>query len=113
MYRDRTFTFSLAVTQNGVAFNLTGASIRMTAKWQYSDPDASAVFALTVGAGITVTNAAGGLATVTIAANKTASLPANLVPLVYDIQVTDASSNVWTVADGTLYVQPNVSITTP
>lgn len=112
-YRDRTFTFNVAVTQSGAAYNLTGATLRMTAKYNYTDSDAQAVFALTSGTGITVTNAAAGLATVTISPSKTLTLPFNQVNLVYDIQVTDAGGNVWTVVDGILYVLPNVSILTP
>lgn len=113
IYRDRTFQFQIAVTQNGTTFNLTGAAIRMTAKYNYTDADGAAVFQLHVGSGITVTSPTGGLATVTIAPSNTSSLPQNPLTLYYDIQVTDASSNVWTVVDGTLYVTPNVTITTP
>ena len=113
MTRGDTFTFNLAVTQSGAAYNLTGASIRMTAKWNYTDADNAAVFSRTIGSGITVTNAAGGLATVSIAPSNTSSLPATTTNLYYDIQVTDSGANIYTVAYGVLTVNPDVSITTP
>lgn len=113
MTRGDSFPFNIAVTQAGAAFNLTGCSIRMTAKWNHADADSAAVFTRTVGSGITVTNAGGGLATVIVAPANTLSLPANTVNLYYDIQVTDAGSNVYTVNSGKLTVSPDVSITTP
>lgn len=113
MRRGDTYTFSLAVTQAGSAFNLTGGSVRMTAKWAYTDADVAAVFTRTIGSGISIVSASGGLTTVTIAPANTSSLPGNLVNLVYDIQVTDASDNIYTIVDGILTVLPDVSITTP
>ena len=114
MHRGDTFQFTLTVTQNNAAFNLTSATIRMTAKWRYDDADVDAVFTVSTStSGIVITNAAGGLATVTLVPSKTSSLPANRVDLYYDIQVTDASNNVYTVTDGTLIVLPDVSVTTP
>lgn len=112
MTRGDAFTFTLTVTQAGAAYNLTGCSIRFTAKWSYSDADGSAVFSRTVGSGITVTNAAGGIATVALAPSNTSSLPASRTDLVYDIQVTNGS-NPFTVVQGTLSVYPDVSVTTP
>lgn len=113
MRRGDTYAFNLTVTQAGSAFNLTGASVRMTAKWAYTDPDSDAVFVRTVGSGIGFLSASGGLATVTIAPANTSSLPGNSVNLVYDIQVTDVSDNIYTIVDGILTVLPDVSITTP
>jgi hypothetical protein len=114
MTRGDTYTFTLAVTQAGVAFNLTGCTLRMTAKYNVTDLDSAAVFSLTSpSTGIAITNAAAGLATVSIPPSGTSTLPGAQIPLFYDIQVTDSSSDVYTVASGTLYVQPDISITTP
>lgn len=113
MKRGDTLSFTLTVTQSGAAYNLTGASIRMTAKWAYGDADNAAVFTRTIGSGITVASPATGIATVALTAANTSSLPANPVQLVYDIQVTDSSGNIFTVVDGLLTVTPDVSITTP
>jgi hypothetical protein len=114
MTRGDTYVFDLAVIQNSLPFDLTGATVRMTAKWNYTDADLAAVFAISTDTGdIVVTDAAGGLATVTVPITATSSLPAAQVQLVYDIQVTDSASHVFTVNSGILYVQPDVSITTP
>lgn len=113
MFRGRTFAFNLAVTQAGAEYDLTGATLRMTAKYSYDDADGSAVFTVSSPAsGIVITNTSGGLATVTLTPAKTTSLPTNEVSLFYDIQLTN-SSGVYSIADGILTVLPNVSITTP
>ncbi len=112
--RGDTSIFGLTVTQSGAAYNLTGATIRMTAKWNLADADGSAVFFRTSpSTGISITSAAGGLATITLSAANTSSLPATPVNLFYDVQVTDGSSNPFTVQDGILTVLPDVSVTTP
>lgn len=111
--RGDTSSFSLAVTQSGAVYNLTGASIRFTAKWNYTDADGSAVFTRTIGSGITIVSAPNGTATITFSAANTSSLPAYPVSLYYDVQVTDGSSNIFTVVDGILNVNPDVSVTSP
>ena len=114
MKRGDTFVFTVTVAQAGAAYNLTGSTMRMTAKWNYTDADNQAVFTCTSPSnGIVLTTPASGIATVTVAPSKTSSLPANPVFLYYDIQVTDGSGNVYTVVDGILTVNPDVSITTP
>lgn len=113
MTRGDTLQFTLTVTQSGAAYNLTGCSIRMTAKYDPTDLDASKVFVRTVGSGITVASPTTGIAAVALTAANTSSLPAAPVNLYYDIQVTDGSSNIFTVVSGTLQVLPDISITTP
>lgn len=113
MKRGDTVSLTVTVTQNGSPFNLTGCAMRMTAKWNYTDADGSAVFTRTVGSGIVLTTPLSGIATVTIAPANTSSLPAYTNNLFYDIQVTDTGSNVYTVQNGILTVDPDVSITTP
>lgn len=104
------FDFSVTNTATGLAENLTGGTLKFTAKWDFTDVDGSAVFQKTIGSGITVTNAAGGLANVTIAASDTTSLPATIVNLNYDLKYTDASSNVWPILYGLLTIVPNVTV---
>jgi phage terminase large subunit-like protein len=113
MTRGDEFIFNIAVVLDGVAVNITGKTLRMTAKWSADDADADAVFSLTStgSAGITVTNAAGGLATVTVAPAKTSSLPARQVSLVYDIQLHTDATDPKTIASGTLLVRPDVTRT--
>lgn len=94
MTRNNDYSASFQVLQNGTAVNLTGGTLRMTAKWKYSDLDASAVFQISSpSSGITVTDAANGKANFTIARAKTTSLPSHQVNLYYDLQLTDSNSN--------------------
>ncbi len=114
MRRGDTATYTVTVTQAGAAYNLTGSIMRFTAKWAFTDSDGDALFARTSpSSGITFTNAAGGIASVTLAPANTSTLPGSEVRLNYDIQVTDGSGNVYTVIDGLLIVLPDVSIATP
>jgi hypothetical protein len=61
-------SISLAITQNGVAVNLTGQNLQMLLKTAAGTSDASALTLSSSGGSpaITITNAAQGLATVTI-----------------------------------------------
>jgi hypothetical protein len=108
MTRGDTYTFSGTTELDGVALNLTGATIVMTAKW--SVQDSTYVFQLLEGSGITVTDAAAGAITVVIPASATTGLPDTEVKLRYDIEVTTAANNVYTVARGDLVVQPDVTV---
>ena len=108
--RGDTPSFNIAVTQAGAVFSLVGCSMWFTAKWAYKDLDAAAVFQKTIGAGITLTNAALGLATATLAATDTSGLAAVKVLLVWDIQVRTAGGLTFTVASGNLIVTPDVTL---
>src|SRR5438034_3432 len=112
--RGDTLVFTAAILQSGAAFNLTGCTVRMTAKWGFADADGAAVFARTSpSTGIYLGTPAAGIATVTLVPANTASLPAAIVILKWDLQVTDGSAHVYTVASGDLVVNPDVSVTTP
>lgn len=75
MFRGETPAWEITVNEvrGGVttAYNLTGATIYCTAKRDLADADASAVFQLTVGSGITITNAAAGQAVIEPPASAT------------------------------------------
>jgi hypothetical protein len=105
---------TVSVTRNNAPYDLTGHTLRFTAKYRYSDPDSQAVFQLTSapGGGITVTNATGGQARIEIEPVHTASLPPVRTRLVYDLQLTDGGGGVYTVDIGELVVAPDVTITT-
>jgi hypothetical protein len=113
MVRGDTYTFDAAIILNGAAVDLTGGTVRMTAKWSVSNADNAAVFQLTsVGSdGITITDAAAGEIRVTISSARTTSLPARKVELPYDIQFVNSLGSVFTVLYGTLTVVPDVTIT--
>lgn len=56
---------ALTITRNGAPYNLTGKTITIVVKASKSTPDASALFTLTTGSGITIVSAVGGTATAT------------------------------------------------
>ena len=88
--RGDTPIWDLAVLDtNGDPFNLTGYTIRMTAKTDIDDTDADAVFQLSTTTGeIVITNAAGGLATIQPERGSTNTLTADIT--VYcDVQIAD------------------------
>ena len=103
------FAFTRADSQ-GVQqpINLTGASIWMTVKVRQTDPDPG-VAQLTIGAGIVVTSATGGLATAMIDNDTTATLdaPANLY---YDVKVLESSGVYSTPIFGTLVLNAPITV---
>jgi hypothetical protein len=118
MYRGDTPEWALAVVDaNGDPFSLTGWTVRMTAKRNPADSDAEAVFRLSTDPaepGITVTNAAGGLATVQPLRTSTNTLTADTT-VVWDVQVAkDGSPDLtFTVDSGTLLIRRDITRTAP
>ena len=94
------------VMPNGQPQTLVGATLRFTTRARLDD--AAPAFTRTVGTGITVTDALGGLITVRLAPTNTSTL---VRPTTYywDLEVTDGGGNIKTVADGTLEVRLDVS----
>lgn len=113
MIRGDTYSRQFIVFQDGQYYNLTNCSVRMTFKWSFDDADGDAFLVLTEGDGITVTSPTQGTFTFLIEPADTLSLPPRRVELFFDAQVTDAQSNVYTVAYGKLVIIPDVSVTTP
>jgi hypothetical protein len=81
-----------------------------TAKRLVSDSDAGAVFQLTNGSGITVTDAVGGLFDIEIIPTNTYSMTSGAT-LVCDVQLKDATTRVFTIGLGTLVVNEDVTRT--
>lgn len=93
------------------AADITGKRVIMTAKWEYDDTDAEAVFQKTTGGGgIVVATATNGTATVTIDSTDTSDLPPSVVKLFWDVQVDDNPGAPVTVDRGILTVYPDVTI---
>lgn len=113
--RGDTCAWSVAVTFNGAVFSLVGCTLRFTVKRSPKDSDADAVITRTsVGNGISITDAANGLAQIVLTPTHTA----NLQPLenyVWDLQVTTVSGQVYTPDGlrGKISVIADVSRTTP
>lgn len=108
MVRGDTYSFNIAITQDGDPFNLTGYTLTMTTKWNVRDT--GNVFQLTSPAsGIVITDAVNGLATVTVSPSHTSSLPPHVVDLRYDIQASSGST-IYTPIRGILRVLPDVTV---
>lgn len=108
MTRGDDVTLDVIATDQGAPVDLTGAGVWWTAKRRHLDADDDAVIRKTVGAGITVTNPAGGLATVDLVPADTAGL-GNSVALWWDLQVKDGAGKVRTLAAGRLVVNADVT----
>lgn len=102
---------------------LTGAQMWFTGKASVLDPDNVALFQKTVGAGITIDNAAQGLATVVLNPVDTNAIvpPANLdardIPewkgvIYYDCQVKTAGGDIFTTVKGRIHVSLDITRTT-
>lgn len=116
MIRGNDYSFNIQVILNGNAVNLSGGTLRMTAKWNLTDSDANEVFSVfSPNNGITFISQTNGTATVTIASGLTniAAIPFHRVDLPYDIEYTDQSGKIFTVMYGTLTILPNASRTSP
>jgi hypothetical protein len=97
MYQGDDFTLTVTVKDAaGAAKNLTGATI----KWALHTTNKAAVPKLSkaIGTGIAVTDAAGGVFTVTIARADTAALKAGAY--YHEVEITDVASKRATVLTG-------------
>ena len=115
MRRGDTPVWEITVTEGGASFNLTGYTIRMTAKRSIDDSDADAVFQLDTTTGtIVITNAAGGLAEAQPERASTSSLTTDLT-VYWDVQIAkDGSPDVtYTVDNGTLQIVRDITRTAP
>jgi hypothetical protein len=110
MWRGDTEVFDAAITVSGVPVNITGCSLKFTAKRSLQDLDADAVFQLTTPAEIVITNGPGGLCQINVASLDTSAL---IVPtLCYcDLQLVDLLGNVSTTTTGTLLIKIDVTRT--
>ena len=105
-FRGDDYTFVVPFVRNGAPINLTGAAIRFMAR--RSDFDADPLITKSVGSGIAITNAAGGLAEVTIAQADTLGF-SQAEALVYDIELTEASGRRTTTEKDRMFVKYDVS----
>ena len=116
MRRGDTPIWDLAVLDDdGLPFNLTGWTIRMTAKRSIDDPDAQAVFQLSTSDGtITITNAPGGLAEMQPLRTSTSTLTVD-TNCVWDVQIARNGSpdETFTVENGVLSIARDVTRTAP
>ena len=104
--RGDTAAWDVAVTdQAGAVVNLTGATSYFTIRDEAAlaqTADADAALQVSSAAGITYTTAASGLMRITLSKTQTRTLAVR--SYVWDLQITDASANVFTPAKGLLLV---------
>lgn len=91
--------------------DLTGATVRFTAKRSAKDPDDRAVLSRSTGSGINAPSPTNGVAVITIPKALTALLDPGTYD--YDVQVTTAAGVTSTVVAGLLRVSADVTIAAP
>jgi hypothetical protein len=106
MLRGDTAQLNATVKTGSSVFDLTGATVKFTAKQNISD--SAALFQKTIGGGITVTNASQGALSIEIAPADTVTLTDESSLLVWDLEIT-RGSQVFTVAHGDLRVTLDVT----
>ncbi len=92
----------------GAALNLTGGILTATLKNDLADVDPGLSQVTSPSSGIAITNAAGGLATVTFPATATAALLDDAT-LYYDVQFVDSASRKTTLEKGTIVCERDVT----
>jgi cyanophycinase-like exopeptidase len=111
-YRGDTIPLSIAVTREGTAVDLTGAALRFVAKRRLKDADVDALITKTIGAGITVTDAAAGAAVIMIDPADTDGFLKGMT-LQCEVQMVESDGTITTVAQGTLEVKIDAVRTVP
>lgn len=107
LVRGDTASLDLVATVGGVPINLTGMTVRFSAK--YDPADAVAVISKTTPTGVTLTDPVQGKIRVNIEVADTAGLPARPLYLHYDVEVSDVAGHRFTVALGVLELRPDIS----
>ncbi len=112
--RGDTNTYTGTVTDStGAVVNLTGCTLRFTAKLNRTDADnATGAIKKYTGSGITHVNAAAGTYRITLSPSDTSALTAATLYF-WDLQLTDGSGAVFTCDKGTLTITLDVGVTTP
>jgi len=104
MYRGDTRRFTLTIKRNGAAEDLTG----LTGTGLSFTTKGAAVISKTIGSGIVLTDAAAGIATLTLLPADTSALT-NGATLSFDVQLITLGGDVETIATGILQVLKDVT----
>jgi hypothetical protein len=114
MYRGDTYVFDVTVLNAGNPINITDYQFRMTAKYTITDTDVDAVFTISSPGNIELTDPSNGEVTVTISPANTSSLErGQTYRLYYDLQMYSAPGTVYTICNGILKINPDVSVSVP
>jgi hypothetical protein len=109
MTRGNNVSLSGTATLSDDPYDLTSCTLYFTAKRKFTDEDSAAIFQKSIGDGITITSAAQGLFVVAIASEDTIALEKVKTILVWDLELHDSSSKIYTIASGNLVVNPDVT----
>lgn len=105
--RGDTAAFELPVTLKGAPYNTAGSTFWMTGKHDYSEADGAAVFQIGSPTDITpIGPTADGLMSVKIPAAVTAAFVPETT-ITYDVQITTALGEVYTLEVGEIVVLPD------
>lgn len=104
--RGDTRTWAFTIERDGAPVDLTGSTVRFTAKRSYADADADAVIAKSTDDDVQIFDAAAGVAWVIVNPTDTSALEAPL-SLVWDLEI-DAAGVISTPLQGTLEIAPDV-----
>jgi hypothetical protein len=107
MFRGNSKTWTLTVTNNSVPVDITSVDLYFTAKT--SEDTTTQVFQKTVGAGITITDGVGGIASVKLEPTDTTGIPSRVTKLLYDIEY-DNGTDIYTIDKGTLTIKPDITV---
>lgn len=112
--RGDTAVYSGAALTDGAPASLVGCTLFFTVKPSFSANDAEKVFQKTVGSGISVTNAAGGLFSVNISPADTRGMGAGKI-YVWEVRIKQPDGTISTPEGlaGTFIVTPEVLLTVP
>lgn len=109
MTRGDTAAFTITVTRSGSAENITGATLYFTVKSNSAQADAAAIIQKSTVSGITITNGAGGIASVAITPANTSSVTPGVY--YYDVQYRTTGGDVYTVDSGYFLLQEEITAT--
>lgn len=106
-----TFFFHMYVFNQGVQVDITGATVKFTAKRHATDLDAAAVVQLSTGGnGITLSDPVNGVIDVIVPPEATAALGSDAIRLLWDAQLTKGGAT-YTFASGQWLVRPAITLT--
>lgn len=113
-FRNSRNRWNMQILDNGVAVNITGGTLILTAKYYPKDADSAAVFQLksSVSGEIEITSAVDGEFRVTLADSKTSGLENYRTSLYWDLKYIDSSGNPDIVAFGEFLILPNITNST-
>lgn len=108
LVRGDTSSLGLVAVVGGSPINLTGLTVRFTAKYDPADAEPVLTKGTDTG-GVFVTDPAAGAITVLIDADDTAGLPPRPLYLHFDVEVSDGAGHRFTPVVGVLELRPDVS----